>query len=249
MWHLDPSSARWESARFSAAMELAFPSRGLQAITWDGAALADAALMQVTVAARGGERAERIEDAYIRGSDLIVTYAEASDSVVRPQVCWRVVHQPHAASGVVLEVLVSVQTQCLDSDPRVQVTSVLPGREWMLLTGGAAASDCRPVGWPDASPHTVDVAAACQALLARLPASACSYGHILTPSDLVHAQLSWDAARRATALETTYFAGRLEKGVLRRARSRAVLMPRAGDAELLVELLLGTVATAPPLTT
>jgi len=234
-------------------MDLAYPSRGLQAITWDGAALSDAALMQVTVA-RGDERAERIEDAYIRGNDLIVTYAEGSDREVRPQVCrrqvrWRVVHQPHAAPGIVLEVLVSVQTQYLDSDPRVQVTSVLPGREWMLLSGGAAASDYRPVSWPDASPQVVDVAAACQALLARLPALACSYGHILTPNDLVHARLSWDAARRATALETTYFAGRLEKGVLRRARSRAVLMPRTGDAELLAELLRETVATAPPLTT
>jgi hypothetical protein len=179
---------------------------------------------------------------------MIVTYAETTPSPVRPQVCWRILDQPLLSPGIVVETIVSMQTRWPDSDPRIQITSVIPGREWFCLTGTTPTGEFQPIVLADHSPRSVDVLPAGTAFLARIPASPCSCGQVVVANDCVGAQLIWDPVKQVTTLSAAFFGERLEKGVLRRVRSRAVLMPRERDEELLAEFLVASVAAAPPLT-
>ena len=132
--------------------------------------------MQVAVPTRTRNLPECVEDAYVRGPDMIVTYAETTQSPVRPQVCWRILDQSSASPGIVVEAIVSMQTRWPDSDPRIQITSVIPGREWFLSDRHRRPTgDLQPIAL-DGSLTTIcwTFAAGYVALLARIPASACS---------------------------------------------------------------------------
>ena len=248
MWRMEQSTALWHSERFFASVDLTRPFEGIRQARFRRASLDGAQLMQVAVPTRARGLSERVEDAYVRGPDLIVTYAETTQSPVRPQVCWRILDQPLTSPGIVVEAIVSTQTRWLDSDPRIQIASAIPGREWLLLAGDATTSGFRPIVWEDASSRMVEVSPAGTAFLARIPASANSYGHVVVANDLLGAHLIWDPVHHVTTLSAMFFGGRLEKGILRRVRSRAILVPRERDEELLAELLMTSLAAAPPLT-
>ncbi len=249
MWRIEQATAQWNSARLHATLELTHPARGIQCLRFGRAPLEDAQLMRVTIPTRGHGLPECVEDAYVRGPDMIVTYAETPRNPVCPQVYWRILDEPLSSPGIVLEAIVAIQTRLLDSDPRIQLASTLPGCDWLCLAGGTAASGFRPVALDDRSPRSIDILPSGTALLARIPASSYSYGHILFATDLLAAHVAWDPAKRMTTLSTVFFGERLEKGILRRVRSRAILVPRAQDKELLAEFLITSVAAAPPLTT
>lgn len=249
MWQIHQSTARWESDRLRVSVDLTCPAVGFHDIAWEATEFPDARVLQVSVPSRGHHDTERVEDVYVRGTDAIVTYAETSHSPVHPQVYWRVLDTPHSSPAIILEAIVSVQTRLLDSDPRIQLASTVAGDPWLLRAAEDSAERFRTIVPPRRSPVSIDVAAPGIALLARIPESACSYGHIIHATDLIDAQLTWDRAGHMSTLSTVFFGQRLEKGVLRRVRARAMLVPRAQDESLLATHLLESVRAAPPLAT
>jgi hypothetical protein len=121
-WTFDAtqSTARLHTSHLSATLNLAQPDRGLHAITFDGRPSADCTLfaLQMPSGPIGP-----LADCYVRGSDLIATYAETPGWPVRMQVYWRVLGPALAERLPAIEYIASVQTSLLDSQPAVHVES------------------------------------------------------------------------------------------------------------------------------
>ncbi len=240
MWSLEGSTARWQTASLLLRVDVEQPDRGLHEISWCGRALTALQLLRVAALSSGGH-GYALEDVYVRGRDMVATYAQTANSPLRTQVYWRIGQLPDVDGGIVLEAIISAQTQLLDSDPRMEISSVLVGRDWSLLRGPAERGDCESLAVDAQRPCRLDVPPDGAAVLLRSPEGACTYGQLIPRADWVESRIVWDAA-------TAYFAARLEKGVLRRTRVAALLMPRDRDIEHLRAYWSALQLAAPPLT-
>lgn len=133
MWQLDGSKAFLHSPQLTCQLDLASPSRGLTALKVKlnsnrSVSPLDTALMQLSLP--GEERLPA--DAYIRGNDLVATYAESADHSCRIQVYWRFEHE---ADYFGVQLIVSVQTSRLDAAPSLTVASRLPGPAQLVEEG------------------------------------------------------------------------------------------------------------------
>jgi hypothetical protein len=104
------------------------------------------------------------------------------------------------------------------------------------------------MAWGTPSSERLSIVETHTVLIART-ASSHSYGQVVSGADLVDASITRHDDRRASTLAMTYFGDRLEKGVLRRVRSRATLVPRARDELLAAKFLENSAAASPPLVT
>jgi hypothetical protein len=249
MWSLEQSIAAWSSRRWQARVDMAHPAHGMHGAAFSGEALVGAHFLQFAVCSRTAAAPQGVKDAYVRGCDLIVMYADTPQSPVTPQICWRVLDQPHESDGIVMEAIVSLQTPRLDSEPRMQLATTVPTCQWYRLEGGSTERRFQPLAGEAHADQHLDIGPCGAALLARVPAWSCSYGHIVPGADLRDAHLSWDAGRCASTLSLLHFGERLEKGVLRRVRSRALVAPRTSDEWLAEKILASSTTASPPLTT
>jgi len=248
MWSVRSTAGVWDSPRLQARVDLMEPTVGLHDLRFGGAPLHRTQVMQVTLPTRNAQDALQVEDVYVRGPDLIVTYAEAASSRVRPQIYWRIIDEPTDSPALVIELLVSMQTQWLDSNPRIQLMATIPSIQWHSLAGSETGNEFQSMRLHPESKQTVALSPPV-ALLARVPHAPCSYGQSILATDLLSAQLVWDPASAQSRLETTHFGERLEKGVLRRLCSRAILAPRENDETLVAGLLRHAATAEPPLAT
>jgi hypothetical protein len=249
MWRIEHSHARWESNHFQASVEPARPGLGLTDVRVGDSSLAAGNLLQIHVAAQAKEAGREIQDCYARGSDLIVTYAETSHSPVCPQIYWRIIDTPDAWESVTIDAIVSNQTQLLDTDPRMRIGCSLPSDSWLRTHRPGTSSVFDHVSMRDGETVSLEVKPPGCALLVRLAGVAWSYGQIIEAIDLIDAELVWNAAKGTTTLWAEVFENRLEKGVIRRARARGVVVPRERDEELVARHFENVVRSAPPLTT
>ncbi|MHB8968868.1 MAG: hypothetical protein ACYC3X_02365 [Pirellulaceae bacterium] len=249
MWQIDRATAEWKSNRLRATIDLARPTYGLQQIAIGGTLHASTQVLQVSVPNRGHHAQQCVEDAYVRGADVIVTYAATAHSPLQPQVCWRVLDEPSATPAIVLEAIVSIQTCLLDSDPRIQLASTLAGEHWLQSALPQASGRFCALTLQDQSPRSISVDTPGIAILARMPESAWCYGHFVHAADLLDANVTWDRSAQLSTLSTLFCGQRLEKGVLRRVRARAVLVPREQDEMLVEQLWVESARAAPPLAT
>ena len=65
-------------------------------------------------------------ETYVRGTDLVTTHPATTERPTRVQLYWRRWHDVPASISAVLELIVSVQTHLLDSDPTVVIESRVP---------------------------------------------------------------------------------------------------------------------------
>jgi len=220
-WRLQGPLAHLEGAAVSATLELAQPWLGLQVPDCDRAQFLGVGLNAV-----GEKRSSRpIDeyDAYVRGHDLVVTYEQTTDRPIRTTLYWRALPD-EVSADIALELVVSVQTSLLESRPALEVRSVAPAAELA----------------PD-----YDQGDAC---LLRLPGGKRSYFEALHPS--AYAESNVEAGTAGVELRhRVFFPEDLEKGVILRARLRALLLPRAGDSEAAARYHQSFLASPPPLTT
>ena len=133
MWQLDGSKAFLQTPQLSCQLDLASPSTGLTALrvklnAKQAVSPLDAALMQLTLPSKKTPPT----DAYIRGNDLVATYAESADRCCRTQIYWRFANE---ADYFGVQLIVSVQTSRLDAAPGLTVTSRLPGPAQLVEEG------------------------------------------------------------------------------------------------------------------
>jgi hypothetical protein len=184
-----------------------------------------------------------ITECYVRGDDFVVSCERPGPLTLVPQFYWRArQHESHKA--VSIELILSMRTDLLDSEPETRV-------ETLVRTGEALVA-LRPQVkcFRPATPATLkrsDLAAGeVPAFLFRQ--SGVSYFQMVHPDDFFAVELRlW--RKRHPRLTTTLFPERLEKGVIRRALVCGWFLPAENDLEVAVELAREFIDEPLPLTT
>jgi hypothetical protein len=215
-WELNEDLATLRCGTFRASINVRLPERGLHAATLEERPLRSCQFLGVAIRA---ERADAIEDLYVRGGDLIVRYAQAG----RPyavSVYWRA-----GRSGGMprIDLLVSVDTSLLDSRPRLEAQT------WLAIPANAVTL----------SPSHYAIG--------RLSDPATSYIEVSQPDDALMPLVRpcADGVRLATGL----FGQPLEKGVILRSRLRGLFVPHGDEEPRAVAAVADFAAAPPPLTT
>jgi hypothetical protein len=226
-WQLDKYRGHLSLGELSGTVNLLAPDQGLQ-LRWRGEPLAALAVGLPTVAE---PRATSTLDCWFRGGDLVSTYSQSEDRATRGQVYWRAHEcsqndQQHPA----LDLIASVQTSFLDSDPALNVYSRIAAREVLRLSS-ADTCDVIPIASNDAEQHILSAPDEIACFIFRLAGGQSSYIEMVHPADFNESVL-----RRLPSgeieLSHRLFAGRLEKGVILRSRIRAVFVPTDDDISL-----------------
>jgi hypothetical protein len=215
-WNLQQATAQLSLGKFSGTLDVARPQLGLHAMHFAGQSLANWSLWNVDQSSLGAPF-----DVYVRDHDLVATYERTVERPLRVQIYWRAL--PIMASPAVtgIEMIVSVQTDLLDLDPQVQLSS--------CMTNGAAQ-------------------VADDTVLFRGRNSEMTAVHLVHPGDRSQVRVFPNAAHHGADIQTTLFADRLEKGVILRSRLRGFFMDRANDEATAAELARHFAASEPPLT-
>lgn len=244
MWQIEHQQAVWKSRRLSALIDLTRPVLGLHRMRFEHDEWIDTHIHQVSFPCANADAWDFIDDAYVRESDLIVTYRESAVAALRTQLQWRVQELPDAV--VLLELTASVQTPCRDCDPRIRIATSWPHTAWQLL------SDEVNCEWDLAPPSSIDHVALCvpapgMVLLNSAGKHSPCIAQAIPASDLVDAYLERNHAISGSTLAQVYFANRLEKGVLRRVRLQAYVSPNSCDINAVQSTALQSLYHAPPL--
>lgn len=238
MWSLEQHIATWSGQRCEALVDLARPDRGLCQFTVDGQPVSGHLL-----GAHWGDGLESSDvesspliplDAYVRQADVVASYPQLDLCDVRPQVYWRAIADADGRSG--FELWLSMQSDQLDSRPQARLSIALANAGWFRVTERGLA-EVRGTRQP--SPG------APEGLLVRPHDRTWSLFTGLAWSDYLG--LSIDPTAGCASFPV--FDRSLEKGVIRRAVARAVLLDRGHDADQALRTWRELAELTPPLTT
>lgn len=248
-WQQNHQSARLVQPRFAATVDVARPDLGLSHLEIDGDRLESCGILQVSGPSLGVESAPTVADWYVRGGDLVATYKPSAAEQLSPQIYWRVLASSHEAVIAVVELVVSVQTDLLQSHPALSVTAQLPRCEAARLVDADSAR-FEPLALGSGEPLVIEPTESPGALLLRLPGDRVSFALLIHPTDFQSATLSMNAEGPCPLRLSHPLLGEdLEKGVIRRARCQAIFVERTDDAALVAECYSRFALTAPPLAT
>lgn len=227
MWHCDGHSATFRGESIVASTDLTRPDKGLADVSFRGETLDVGRLLGADWQPTGGDGGETIEDHYVRGRDLVVTYAQTPSRSVRPQLYWRVYDEVGPLGQTSIECIVSMQTSLLDSNPAVDLVTEFEPREWRILASrqldGAALVELSPTLAVLLMPH---------------------------PNDLAESTIALPAGTdEPLRVRFRLFTEHLEKGVIRRGRVRACLFSQVPSQQDCGDAYREFRESAPPLTT
>ncbi len=229
MWRIDGTKANWNS-QFQ--LDLTDPAAGIE--------VNGAKLLRTRWSKKHTGLPLNLVESYVRGHDCIANYAPIPPDQVQPQIYWRGSKSPQA-KGEGLEMVMSMQTSLLDSDPLIEIVSELPAGEQLAW----CEKDWKSCG-SNASLHCEDGHEGL--LLLRPEGTAWSYAQAVFPSDFLASETAVDSQSRRISWTHPLFAERLEKGVIRRGRIAAWLLPRENDQTAALELWESFCHSPPPLT-
>jgi len=182
---------------------------------------------------------EVLIESYSRGSDLVARYAETPDRSVRPECYWRYVDR--VGDALIIEVLISVQTSLLASEPAIHTRSILPAGE-LARIDVEQQFRLHPLGSSE-----LTASSGLGILVVRSQAFVnWTYAEMIYPSDYIGGRVT--AGEASIELVFDLFPESLEKGVIRRARVRGCWVPRDGDREHIRQAYEQFVAAPLPLT-
>lgn len=230
LWHAENNAVRLDLARASLVASPLDPADGLSHWQIDKRLLSNFHPLRVELPAIKSSHAAGDADFYVRGGDLIVTYAERPERALRAQIYYRAAS--HVARGAIaaIELVASVQTSLLDSCPRLAIRSDATASEAFQL------SDIEPATFVSVAP-TADPAGSNDrsgrpdCYLFRLPSGKYSYAEMVSPAAAQQSELICEPEGADFRIQLIHqlFAERLEKGVILRARVLGVLLDRDGD--------------------
>lgn len=213
MWYLDKDKqqATLQLPGLDAQVDLAHPATGVTGVVRDGQRLPGLSCLQVRMAAP--DLPVRIQDCYVRQSDLIVRYAEPVERTIRPEIYWRaIVDSRSSARGI--ELIVSVQTEEWDCDPAVEIAGEFPGaRLWHLTCDGA---------WDEVSLADAGFPGGTELPCFAVWGAMGWYVEMAFPGDF--AEIRTTQCGGDVRVQWRLFPQRLEKGVIRRARVRGMFL-------------------------
>ena len=241
MWQLDGEVARLACGPLAGCVEA--DSRGVRftVATWQGE-LSDAFGVLITAGPGPRPAALHVAERYVRGWDYVVSYARTAEYHFAPQFYWRASLHP-AESAAQVEMIMSVQTDLLDSHPEATVSSLVLGSR--LFQAAALRLDAFEEATPVASLRAGQSRE--HLFVFRSEELGVSYAQMVHPSDFVSAEIgSHDASPRVVT--TTLFPESLEKGVIRRARISGWFLPADNDLATAVRLAQQFITEPLPLT-
>jgi hypothetical protein len=252
-WQQEQQTAQLVMPRFSAALDVTRPQMGLGDLKIDGTPLPSCAVLQVGGASL--DSSPDVVESYVRGGDMVATY-QSSDSKqphdveqISPQIYWRALPSPDNAVIALIELLVSVQTDLLESHPALAVTAQLPACETARLLD-AESGQFQPMALTSDASLALDASQGPGAILFRLADDRYSFGLFVHPADFQQITLILDDdSPRTLRVSHALLGDNLEKGVIRRARCQGIFLDRADDATVAAECYRRFALTAPPLTT
>ena len=226
-WRLSEASA----LGFAGASQIeVFPSSPARAARWQVDA-SSTDLWEIASVTPHPSHASLPEEVYSRQGDLIVRYRQSSTDVFAYQLDWQLL-SASAPFIAAVELWLSVQTDLLDTEPELEIACRAINRQsWRVFehhqldgfsstspkeptaTRGPAALLCGPIADND----NVSSAEAASGLWLIEPSDQCNTRRITQD----------DQATQRLRL----FGHFMEKGVMRRARMRFLLAPRAITAE------------------
>ena len=234
-WLLEGPRATLQAGPLAAALDLARPALGLTAVRYHGEPLALSLLaLEAPAIARLDETS--LVERYVQCDNLVAAYGESPAWPVRVDSHWRAGLEGPLA---VLDLVVSVRTPRLDSRPELLVRSTVTAEGvWRLVSADS--------GRFEPCPEEPGLQDSC--LLFRLPGDAWSCAAMVHPADFTRVGLAAGGEEPGVfRLAYDLFSGRLEKGVILRARLRCVLLPRDGDLSLTAAHYASFIAAEPPL--
>jgi hypothetical protein len=237
-WQLDGSKARLALGPTTGSLDLLNPARGI-ALSFGSERIE---ILGVDLPAVDSSAAANEVECYVRGNDLVATYHETREWKRRGQIYWRLVNHVGAIAHDAIELVASMQTSLLDSDPTLEIRSHIPADEILQLTD---PENKRTVALPLS--HETRCATQPSCFVFRLRGSQSSYIEMVHPLDFVETTL---LPKRDGLVECTtrFFRGRLEKGVILRSRLRAMIIPQSDDITAAAVCYRDFAATEPPLT-
>jgi len=240
-WRLDATRAILRTPQLTAGIDLLNPCAGLGQLVFQGTPIEGFAL-GVYVGMNVALSKEDLNDVFVRGNDLVATYAETDERPFSLQVYWRATVGEQGT--LLLDTILSLQTDLLESFPGLAVETQLPASAAWLLSDnqGAATEIAIPCDLP---------ADQADSLLLRPTDGDWSYAETSHPEDRGESQI--ERCEDGSLLLQRQLGGQfLEKGVIRSLRVRGVFLPRGENPERDIELAtvcLASLATEePPLT-
>jgi len=253
VWQLDSHLATLRTSHLTGILDVERPRLGLRQLKSGADVYRGTHLLGVQWGDDAADELRALSDCYVRGSDLIATYAEAPERPYAPQVYWRAIgrasggHGPPvlSASEIPLELLVSVQTPLLDAQPEMTATSRVPAVEVLHLLESERGR-FSPLDL-DESLTSIDAHNSTGCLLLRLADGRRSYVEMVHPLDFVQGRLNVSLAGDGVLLSHTLIDCRMEKGVIIRARLRGCFLDRQDDMNAAVRLFEDFAGSALPL--
>ncbi len=172
-----------------------------------------------------------LDDAYVRGADLIATYVSPADPI-RRQIYWR--YRPEDET---IELIISIQNQRLDGQPGMQLRSRYhSGRVWQMTSAGQF------VDWT----HIDQVTPPTGVAVVELDGDRLFF-EMVHPSDFRTVVVVSDNG--TVNLTWPLFGDTIEKGVIRRARIRGGFTSKALFETQVPEIYAEFAGSPIPLTT
>ena len=247
-WELDGlDRATLRTGDFSGYVELAHPDRGLQQVTLRNHSVSTSTWLGMWMCEGALDRLpgrEQVEDAYVRGDDLIVRYAIPAGRTAVQRLLWN--HRSRASISVV-ELRAYVQTELLASDPRSVFFSSLAPTTEVVRWSNAGWIPVEPGGCPTDASRSATEGAPFHMHLFRPLGSEVSLALVARVAPGQEDRVEF--ARDGVAWKCEMFPESLEKGVIRVAQVWGLCLPRRSDERHLVGWL-DEISTRPlPLTT
>jgi hypothetical protein len=245
-WELNGHLAQLHSDQLSAEVDLARPAGGVFHLRVSETHFKDLHILGIDMPSHVLGEADALADAYVRSADLAASYDASRDWPVRVDAVWRGGNRSsHHEFVAAIELLVSVRTDSLNSQPRMTVESTFSGGEVALAT------DRNADRFEPFISSTVDSASsgqdACRGCIVFRPAgSDLSYVEMVHPLDFRRDELL-GGGKTPFRVRHHLFDESLEKGVVLRARLRGVFVPRGNDTRLASEQYAAFRAAEPPL--
>ncbi len=235
IWQLEADSAMLTMASLAATVDLPRPTMGLHNIAVSGRRIESAKIFQLSPPPLSLSRADawQLEDCYCRGRDLIVTFAPSKEYPLRTQLIWRAhnTDDPSVSLGGI-ELIVSVQTDTVGTDPQVCAESTITSRGTLRYVESAGPTFVLLGADTDVSNHAASHDTASNGYLIRLPNSPDRVAHFVHPDDYCGARLSSRQTPQGMNLRIAHplFSGELEKGVILRVRMAVFFFTGNDDA-------------------
>lgn len=229
-WTLNGQVAEWQMAGIQARMDLLRPGDGLGHVRVQGETWPLAGLLGWQLPDLDGPLApDQLVDAFVRKSELGVSYAMTRPSQLHPQLACRSLRSEKAVG---VHWILSLRTPRLDARPLVRLSNRFTCSSSEIIDGKDGSSSERAL------------------VLYRPHGSAWTLVQTAYPRDLLRYSVrseSQGASVSSQIVDWELLDEHLEKGVIRRVQAALWWVPRAEDESEAERLYDTFVASAPPL--